>query len=70
MRLQERLDQVDLVRDYAQLVVGRILEGEAKRLSELVPDVVYMLAVPHLGVDEARRLARRPTARRHLRAVA
>jgi AcrR family transcriptional regulator len=52
------------------LVVGQILEGKGKRLGELVPDVVYMLAVPFLGVGEAGRLAHGAGRRRHLRAVA
>jgi AcrR family transcriptional regulator len=52
------------------LIAGRLLAGEAERLSELAPDVVYMLAVPFLGTGEAQRLAQRPDGRRRLRAVA
>lgn len=52
------------------LISGRLLAGEAERLAELVPDVVYMLAVPFLGVGEAQRLATGPAGRGHLRAVA
>ena len=52
------------------VLVGQILEGNAKRLPELAPDLVYMLAVPFLGIGEAQRLASKPAARGHLRAVA
>jgi AcrR family transcriptional regulator len=51
------------------LVRGRVLAGEAERLPDLLPDLVYMLAVPFLGMAEARRLADDPEQRR-LRAVA
>lgn len=52
------------------LVAGKLLAGEAKRLPELAPDIVYVLAVPYLGRAEARRLADPPGGRGHLRAVA
>jgi AcrR family transcriptional regulator len=52
------------------LVAGRVLAGKTERLAELEPDVVYLLAVPYLGRGEARRLARGPAKRGHLRAVA
>lgn len=51
------------------LVRGQVLAGKAAQLGELTPDVVYMLAVPFLGVAEAHLLATGPH-RRHLRAVA
>jgi len=52
------------------LVERTVLAGEAARLPELVPEVVYMLAVPFTGIEEARHLERVPARRRHLRAVA
>ena len=52
------------------LVERTVLAGEAARLPDLVPDVVYMLAVPFTGTEEAQRLQRVPARRRHLRAVA
>jgi len=52
------------------LVLRQLTAGEAGRLGELAPDVVYMLTVPFLGVDEAGRLAGGAARRRHLRAVA
>jgi AcrR family transcriptional regulator len=52
------------------LIAARLLAGEAERLPELVPDAVYMLAVPFLGVGEAQRLVTGPAGRGHLRAVA
>jgi AcrR family transcriptional regulator len=52
------------------LVLHRLAAGETARLGELAPDVVYMLAVPFLGMGEARRLASRPAQRGHLSAVA
>jgi AcrR family transcriptional regulator len=51
------------------LARGHVLSGKAAQLGELTPDVVYMLAVPFLGVGEASLLAAGPR-RRHLRAVA
>jgi len=42
------------------LVVGRILTGEATRLPELLPDVVYIVTVPYLGQEAALRAAERP----------
>lgn len=51
------------------LIRGRVLAGEAERLPDLLPDVVYMLAVPFLGIAEAQRLAEGPQ-RGRLRAVA
>lgn len=52
------------------IVVRRVLAGEADTLAGIAPDVVYMLAVPFLGIGEAQRLAAGATRRRHLRAVA
>jgi AcrR family transcriptional regulator len=52
------------------LAVRQVLTGTAERLSELAPDIVYMLAVPYLGVGEARQLATGAARRRRLRAVA
>lgn len=40
------------------LIVGQILAGNAARLRELLPDVVYICTVPYLGQDEALRQAR------------
>jgi AcrR family transcriptional regulator len=40
------------------LVVGQILAGNAERLRELLPDVVYITTVPYLGQDEALRQSR------------
>lgn len=40
------------------LIVGQILAGNAERLRELLPDVVYIATVPYLGQDEALRQAR------------
>jgi len=42
------------------LVVGRILTGEAARLPELLPDVVYIVTVPYLGQEAALLAAERP----------
>lgn len=54
------------------LAVGHVLAGKTERLGELAPDLVYMLAVPFLGVSEAQRLAfaQSPKKRASLRAVA
>jgi len=52
------------------LVVHRIVAGEAASLAADAPAVVYMLAVPFLGLAEAQRLAAGAARRRHLRAVA
>ncbi len=52
------------------LVVRRLVAGEAGGLAAIAADVVYMLAVPFLGVGEAQRLAAGAARRRHLRAVA
>lgn len=52
------------------LVRGRLLAGKAATLPALAPDVIYMLAVPFLGVGEASRLAATTTKRGRLRAVA
>lgn len=41
-----------------QLIVGQILAGNAERLSELLPDVVYIVTIPYLGQDEALRQSR------------
>jgi len=51
------------------LAVSQVVAGKAGQLRALAPEVLYMLAVPFLGVGEARRLATEG-ARRHLRAVA
>ncbi|HEX5763854.1 MAG TPA: TetR/AcrR family transcriptional regulator [Solirubrobacterales bacterium] len=40
------------------LVVGQILAGNAKRLRELLPDVVYIMIVPYRGQEEALRHSR------------
>jgi AcrR family transcriptional regulator len=40
------------------LIVGQILAGNAARLRELLPDVVYICTVPYLGQDEALRQSR------------
>lgn len=50
--------------------VRHVLAGKAAQLTELTPDVIYMLAVPFLGVGEAAQLARQPRRRGRLRAVA
>ncbi len=52
------------------LIERTILAGEATRLESLLPEIVYMLAVPFVGVGEAGRLADEAIRRRHLRAVA
>ena len=41
------------------LIAGQILAGNSERLSELLPDIVYILTVPYLGQDEALRQSRR-----------
>lgn len=41
-----------------QLIVGQILAGNTERLSELLPDVVYIVTIPYLGQDEALRQSR------------
>jgi AcrR family transcriptional regulator len=40
------------------LIVGQILAGNAGRLRELLPDVVYIATVPYLGQKEALRNSR------------
>jgi AcrR family transcriptional regulator len=40
------------------LIVGQILAGNAERLRELLPDIVYITMVPYLGQDEALRQSR------------
>jgi AcrR family transcriptional regulator len=40
------------------LIVGQILAGNAKRLPELLPDIVYIVTIPYLGQDEALRQSR------------
>jgi len=40
------------------LIVGQILSGNTARLSELLPDIVYITTVPFLGQDEALRQVR------------
>jgi hypothetical protein len=52
------------------LLAGQVLAGKAERLGELAPDVVYLLAVPYLGQDEAMRLSAKSAARPRLRAAA
>lgn len=37
------------------LIVGQILAGNAERLPELLPDIVYIITVPYLGQAEALR---------------
>lgn len=52
------------------LVRARLLEGEAAGIADLAPDVVYMLAVPFVGVGQATEMARQRGQRGRLRAVA
>jgi AcrR family transcriptional regulator len=40
------------------LIVGQILAGNAARLRELLPDIVYITTVPYLGQEEALRQSR------------
>jgi AcrR family transcriptional regulator len=40
------------------LIVGQILAGNADRLRELLPDIVYITTVPYLGQEEALRQSR------------
>ncbi|MCW2988569.1 MAG: transcriptional regulator, TetR family [Solirubrobacterales bacterium] len=40
------------------LIVGQILAGNAERLPELLPDIVYIVTIPYLGQDEALRQSR------------
>ena len=40
------------------LIVGQILAGNAERLPELLPDIVYVVTIPYLGQDEALRQSR------------
>lgn len=40
------------------LIVGQILAGNAERLRELLPDIVYIVTIPYLGQDEALRQTR------------
>lgn len=40
------------------LIVGQILAGNSERLTELLPDVVYITMVPYLGQEEALRQSR------------
>jgi AcrR family transcriptional regulator len=40
------------------LIVGQLLAGNADRLRELLPDVVYIATVPYLGQEEALRQSR------------
>jgi AcrR family transcriptional regulator len=40
------------------LIVGQILAGNTERLPELLPDIVYITAVPYLGQEEALRQSR------------
>jgi AcrR family transcriptional regulator len=40
------------------LIVGQILAGNTERLSELLPDIVYIVTIPYLGQDEALRQSR------------
>ncbi|HET6571039.1 MAG TPA: hypothetical protein VFG58_06090 [Solirubrobacterales bacterium] len=52
------------------LIARQVAAGGAADLPAVAPDVVYMLAVPFLGLGEAQRLAAGANRRRHLRAVA
>ena len=52
------------------LLVGQILAGRAQQLGELAPDIVYLLAVPYLGLKEAGRLTAAQAKPPHLRAAA
>ena len=40
------------------LIAGQILAGNAERLPELLPDIVYITTVPYLGQEEALRQSR------------
>ncbi|HEX9967970.1 MAG TPA: TetR/AcrR family transcriptional regulator [Solirubrobacterales bacterium] len=40
------------------LIVGQILAGNAERLRDLLPDIVYITIVPYLGQEEALRHSR------------
>jgi AcrR family transcriptional regulator len=40
------------------LIVGQILAGNTERLTELLPDIVYIVTIPYLGQDEALRQSR------------
>jgi len=40
------------------LIIGQILAGNTARLTELLPDVVYITTVPYLGQEEALRQSR------------
>jgi AcrR family transcriptional regulator len=40
------------------LIVGQILAGNAERLRELLPDIVYITTIPYLGQEEALRQSR------------
>jgi AcrR family transcriptional regulator len=50
------------------LIVGQILAGNAERLTELLPDVVYIVTIPYLGQDEALRQSREAEKSLHSRA--
>jgi AcrR family transcriptional regulator len=52
------------------LVTREILAGKGDRLGEQLPGIVYMLAIPFLGVGGTERLADSTAPHRHLRAVA
>jgi len=53
------------------LLASRVVAGKAAELRDLTGEVIYSLAVPHLGRGEAQRLAARAVQRRPaLRAVA
>jgi AcrR family transcriptional regulator len=47
------------------LIVAQILAGNAERLAELLPDIVYITTIPYLGREEA--LAQYESAERSLR---
>jgi AcrR family transcriptional regulator len=52
------------------LVAGKVLAGEARGLSTMTTEVVYMLTVPYLGREAASRVERAAGPSRRLRAVA
>lgn len=47
-----------LIGGVATLIVRRLNSGGAERLPELLPDLVELVLAPHLGREEAQRLAR------------
>lgn len=52
------------------LAAGRVLNDRGDQLERIAPEAIYLLAVPYLGRDEARRLASKAMEPPVLRAVA